>query len=131
MPHRVLRTELVDALERSGPATGLARAAANAVRFRRLTGLSWPSLFREGLATKRGNDRTWSQVVMAANTPMLLRAGLVDGDTGAGVLASGQVVGLLDDLPAVADLIEEIVGDATRIMRGLSTLASPESAVLD
>jgi NAD(P)H-dependent flavin oxidoreductase YrpB (nitropropane dioxygenase family) len=68
---------------------------------------------------------------MAANKPMLLRAGLVEGDTGAGARASGQVVGLLDDLPGVADLIEEIVGDATRIMRGLSTLASPESAVLD
>jgi hypothetical protein len=29
---------------------------------------------------------------------MMLKAGLVEGDTGAGVLAAGQVVGLLDDL---------------------------------
>ena len=28
---------------------------------------------------------------MAANTPMLLKAGLVEGNTDAGVLASGQV----------------------------------------
>jgi NAD(P)H-dependent flavin oxidoreductase YrpB (nitropropane dioxygenase family) len=112
MPHRVLRTDLVDALERSGAAMGLARAARNAVRFRRLTGGSWRALVREGVAMKRGGDRTWSQVLMAANTPMLLRAGLVEGDTGAGVLASGQVVGLLDDLPSVAELVGRIVADA-------------------
>ncbi|MEU3767987.1 nitronate monooxygenase [Amycolatopsis keratiniphila] len=121
MPHRVLRTELVDALESAGPVSGLARAARNAAKFRKLTGLSWRSLATEGLRMKRGGDRTWSQVLMAANTPMLLRAGLVEGDRSAGVLASGQVVGLLDDLPAVGDLIETIVADATGILRRLAS----------
>ncbi|KFU77888.1 NAD(P)H-dependent flavin oxidoreductase YrpB, nitropropane dioxygenase family [Amycolatopsis lurida] len=121
MPHRVLRTELVDALESAGPVRGLARAARNASKFRKLTGLSWRSLATEGLRMKRGGDRTWSQVLMAANTPMLLRAGLVEGDRSAGVLASGQVVGLLDDLPAVGDLIETIVADATGILRRLAS----------
>jgi NAD(P)H-dependent flavin oxidoreductase YrpB (nitropropane dioxygenase family) len=121
IPHRVLRTELVDALESAGPVTGFARAARNAARFRRLTGLSWRSLAAEGLRMKRGGERTWSQVLMAANTPMLLRAGLVDGDTEAGVLASGQVVGMLDDLPAVGELIEAIVAEATAILERLST----------
>ncbi|MER6668928.1 nitronate monooxygenase, partial [Amycolatopsis japonica] len=121
MPHRVLRTELVDALESAGPVSGLARAARNAAKFRKLTGLSWRSLATEGLRMKRGGDRTWSQVLMAANTPMLLRAGLVEGDRSAGVLASGQVVGLLGDLPAVGDLIETIVADATGILRRLAS----------
>jgi NAD(P)H-dependent flavin oxidoreductase YrpB (nitropropane dioxygenase family) len=122
MPHRVLRTDLVDALERSGPAMGLARATRNAVRFRKLTGGSWRALIREGVAMKRGNDRTWSQVLMAANTPMLLRAGLVEGDTGAGVLASGQVVGLLADLPSVAELVGRIVIDAEAAIGRLGSL---------
>jgi NAD(P)H-dependent flavin oxidoreductase YrpB (nitropropane dioxygenase family) len=51
---------------------------------------------------------------------MLLRAGLVNGDLAAGVLASGQVVGLLADLPRVGDLIEKIVGDAETILEGLA-----------
>ncbi|MDI5977694.1 NAD(P)H-dependent flavin oxidoreductase [Amycolatopsis magusensis] len=119
LPHRVLRTGLVDALERSGRLTGLARAVGNAARFRRITGLTWRSMVREGVAMKRGGDRDWAQVLMAANTPMLLRAGLVGGDPDAGVLASGQVVGLLEDLPAVAGLIERIVADAERILRRL------------
>ncbi|MER7860861.1 nitronate monooxygenase [Amycolatopsis japonica] len=121
MPHRVLRTELVDALESAGPVRGLARSARNAAKFRKLTGLSWRSLATEGLRMKRGGDRTWSQILMAANTPMLLRAGLVEGDRSAGVLASGQVVGLLGDLPAVGDLIETIVADATGILRRLAS----------
>ncbi|SER82532.1 NAD(P)H-dependent flavin oxidoreductase [Lentzea albida] len=112
LPHRVLRSDLVEHLERSGRISGLARAVANAARFRQHTGLTWRAMIREGLAMKHGRDLTWSQVVMAANTPMLLRAGLVEGRTDAGVLASGQVAGLLDDLPTCADLVEGIVKDA-------------------
>lgn len=122
MPHRVLRTELVEELERSGRLTGLVHAARNTVRFRRITGVSWRGLVREGLAMRRSGDRTWSQLVMAANTPMLLRAGLVQGDTGAGVLASGQVVGMLDDLPTVAELIHDIVRDAEGRLKDLKDL---------
>ena len=129
MPHRVLRTELVESLERSGPVTGLARAARNATRFRRLTGLSWRSMLAEGIGMRRGGDRTWSQVIMAANTPMLLRAGLVAGDTEAGVLASGQVVGLLDDLPAVAELIEDMVADAAGAIDRLTTIRAGTDSV--
>jgi len=120
LPHRVLRTDLVEHLEHSGRVGGLLRAIANAARFRRHTGLSWPAMIREGLAMRHGRDLTWSQVVMAANTPMLLRSGLVDGRTDAGVLASGQVVGLLNDLPTCEELITGIVQQATGIIHGLS-----------
>lgn len=120
LPHRVLRTELVERLEHSGRVGGLLRAVANAARFRRHTGLSWPAMIREGLAMRHGRDLSWSQVVMAANTPMLLRSGLVDGRTDAGVLASGQVVGLLDDLPTCEELITGIVDEATAVIRRLS-----------
>jgi NAD(P)H-dependent flavin oxidoreductase YrpB (nitropropane dioxygenase family) len=122
MPHRVLRTELVDRLEREHGPRALASAAANALRFRKLTGLSLPDMLREGLAMKRSGDRSWAQVIMAANTPMLLRSGLVEGRTEAGVLASGQVVGAVDDLASVGDLIPRIVADAEKIIAGLATL---------
>ncbi|HWN33385.1 MAG TPA: hypothetical protein VNP03_11600, partial [Pseudonocardia sp.] len=68
---------------------------------------------------------TWAQVLMAANTPMLLRAGLVQGRTDAGVLASGQVVGVLDDLPSCAELISDIVAQATRILTALAPTPVP------
>lgn len=121
LPHRVLRTELVESLERSSSLTALARAVRNAVRFHNLTGISWRSLVREGTAMKRGNDRTWAQVIMAANTPMLLRAGLVEGNTDAGVLASGQVVGMVNSLPRVAELLEGMVREATDSIERIRT----------
>jgi NAD(P)H-dependent flavin oxidoreductase YrpB (nitropropane dioxygenase family) len=124
MPHRVLRTELVEHLESSSRALGLYHAVRNAGRFKKLTQLTWRDMVREGRATKHGTEQTWSQLVMAANTPMLLRAGLVEGDTHAGVLASGQVVGMLDDLPSVAELIERIVSDAAAIITALPALAT-------
>jgi NAD(P)H-dependent flavin oxidoreductase YrpB (nitropropane dioxygenase family) len=121
VPHRVLRTDLVTALESAGRASALARAVRNATRFRRLTGLTWRAMIRDGLAMRRGRGLTWSQVIMAANTPMLLRAGLVEGRTDTGVLAAGQVVGVLDDLPTCAELITAIVTDAEEILARLST----------
>jgi NAD(P)H-dependent flavin oxidoreductase YrpB (nitropropane dioxygenase family) len=116
LPHRVLRSDLVEHLERSGRVRSLVRAVTNAARFREHTGLSWRAMIREGLAMKHGKDLTWSQVIMAANTPMLLRAGLVEGRTDAGVLASGQVAGLLSDLPTCEELINGIVTDAEKII---------------
>jgi len=122
MPHRVLRTDLVEHLEGSSRAVGLYHAVRNAGRFKRLTGLRWSEMLREGVATKHGKEQSWAQMVMAANTPMLLRAGLVEGDTSAGVLASGQVVGMLADLPSCQELIESIVAEAEAIIGKLPSV---------
>ena len=120
VPHRVLRTPLVDRLERSGEVSGLARAVANAARFRKLSGLSWPALIRQGQAMRHGTDLSWSQVLMAANTPMLLKAAMVDGRPDLGVMAAGQVVGLIEDLPSCAELIDRIMAEAAESLARLS-----------
>jgi NAD(P)H-dependent flavin oxidoreductase YrpB (nitropropane dioxygenase family) len=112
MPHRVLRTGLVETLESGSRVRGFTAALVNAGKFKKLSQMSWPSLVRDGLAMRHGKELTWSQVLMAANTPMLLKAGLVDGNTDAGVLASGQVAGIIDDLPSCAELIDAIVAEA-------------------
>jgi NAD(P)H-dependent flavin oxidoreductase YrpB (nitropropane dioxygenase family) len=121
VPHRVLRTELVDQLE-GGRARVLAlpRAAVNALRFKRLTGTPLAEMLREGLAMRKSLDLTWSQMVMAANTPMLLKASLVDGKTESGVMASGQVVGVIDDLPTCAELVNRIIDEAGRVLDSLT-----------
>lgn len=119
VPHRVLRTDLVDRLERGGTLTALPRALRNAVGFKRFSGLSWRAMLREGRAMRRHDELAWSQVVMAANTPMLLKAALVDGHVESGVMASGQVVGVIDDLPTVAEVVERIMGEAQAVVRDL------------
>ncbi|MFF9066611.1 NAD(P)H-dependent flavin oxidoreductase [Streptomyces sp. NPDC014891] len=119
LPHRMLRTELVDALERSGRASALLRAVRHAAAFRRESGMSWPDMIRDGLAMRHGKDLTWSQILLAANTPMLLKASMVDGRTDLGVMASGQVAGVIDDLPSCAELVERLMSEARDALRGL------------
>lgn len=120
MPHRVLRTGLVEKLESGSPVRGFTAAVLNAQKFKNMSGMTWRSIVKDGLAMRRGKELTWSQIVMAANTPMLLKAGLVEGNTDAGVLASGQVAGILDDLPSCAELVPAIVADAIRRLEAAS-----------
>jgi NAD(P)H-dependent flavin oxidoreductase YrpB (nitropropane dioxygenase family) len=117
MPHRVLRTGLVEKLESGSRLRGFGAAVRNAQKFKKMSKMTWRSMISDGLEMRHSKELSWSQVVMAANTPMLLKAGLVEGNTDAGVLASGQVAGILDDLPSCAELIESIVRDAVKHLR--------------
>ena len=119
VPHRVLRTGFIDELERASTLTRLPKAALNGFRFRKMTGLTWKAMITEGLAMRKSMDLSWSQMLMAANTPMLLKATMVDGRTEAGVMAGGQVVGVIDDLPSCAELIDRIVVGAEATLKRL------------
>jgi NAD(P)H-dependent flavin oxidoreductase YrpB (nitropropane dioxygenase family) len=61
---------------------------------------------------------------MAANTPMLLKAAMVDGRVDLGVMSSGQVVGVIEDVPTVADLLDRIVGEAEAVLQRLGDSSS-------
>jgi NAD(P)H-dependent flavin oxidoreductase YrpB (nitropropane dioxygenase family) len=117
-PQRVVRTEFVDHLEAESWLRSLPRALRSAYQFRKETGESVGSLLREGRAMKEGNELTWAQVVMAANAPVMTKAALVEGRTDVGVLPTGQVVGVLNELPTVADIVERIMADADVVLRG-------------
>ncbi|WP_432843453.1 NAD(P)H-dependent flavin oxidoreductase [Dactylosporangium sp. CA-092794] len=120
VPQRVLRTPFVDAIARPAlPGRRLVRALGNARAFRKLSGRSWLSLLREGRAM-RGHGLRYDQVLLAANTPMLIRAAMVEGRPDAGVMASGQVAGLIDDLPSCAELIERIMAEAEAVLERLA-----------
>jgi NAD(P)H-dependent flavin oxidoreductase YrpB (nitropropane dioxygenase family) len=98
---------------------GLVRAALNGARFKKLSGLTWAQMIREGQRMKHGRDLTWAQVLMAGNTPMLLKAAMVDGRADLGVMASGQVVGLINDLPTCQELLTRIMQEAEETLARL------------
>lgn len=110
-PQRVIRTNVVDRLELTGMLK-LPRAVLNALRFRKLTDTSLRDLLREGLAMKKNQDLSLSQVAMAANAAMLTRATMVEGRTEVGILPSGQCVGVIEDLPNCNELVSRIVSEA-------------------
>ena len=95
LPHRVLRTRMVDRLVSEGMAGGLVRA----VRSRRL----------------------------AATAPVLLRAAMVDGRTDLGLMSSGQVAGVIEDLPSCTELIAAIMRDAEAGLERIATLRSAKN----
>jgi NAD(P)H-dependent flavin oxidoreductase YrpB (nitropropane dioxygenase family) len=120
IPQRLLRTPFVERLARDGSIARLLRSARSAATFRRLTGSTWPAMAREGLAMRRSHDLALGQVLLAANTPALLRAAMIDGRPDFGVMATGQVTGLIEDLPSCAELIDRIVAEAEAVLGRLS-----------
>lgn len=117
LPHRLLRTDFIESLEHT---SGLRRSLASARRglaYRKMSGMSWGAYLKDGLAMKRATGRSLAQMAQAANTPVLLKSGLVDGDLSAGMLASGQVTGLISDLPSCDELIDRIVREAAERLR--------------
>jgi NAD(P)H-dependent flavin oxidoreductase YrpB (nitropropane dioxygenase family) len=73
---------------------------------------------------RREGGLSWGQVLMAANTPVLLRAAMVDGRTDLGLMSSGQVAGLIEDLPSCAELIEAIMREAEACLDRITTIRS-------
>ena len=118
-PQRVIRTKMVDHLAGAGRLTALPRALANALSFRKLTGTSLADLASEGMAMRKSQDLTLAQLAMAANAPMLTRAAMVEGRLDAGILPTGQNVGVIDELPTVAELIARIIDEAGATLRRL------------
>ncbi len=131
VPHRVLRTGMIDHLagRGGGRVPGLVRAARSAAAYRGRSGLGWREMIGQGRALGRGTGRregglSWEQVLMAANTPVLLRAAMVDGRTDLGLMSSGQVTGLIEDLPSCAELIGAIMREAEVCLERIATLRS-------
>jgi len=152
MPLRVLRTTVVDQLVTTGGRTAgrvvqsvpgrvvrsvpgrVVRSVRSAARYRGMAGVSWRDLARQGWAMRRetglsggrGRDAglSWGQVLMAANTPVLFQAAMVEGRTDLGVMSAGQVTGVIEDLPSCEELIAAIMRDAEAGLERMATARS-------
>lgn len=118
-PQRVIRTALIDHLEKANPLVRFPRAALNALSLMRVTGTSLPELLEEGIAMKQNQELTWAQLAMAANAPMLTKASMVDGKIEAGILPTGQIAGVIDEIPTVAELLRRIMAEAEQALQRL------------
>jgi len=124
LPQRVVMNELVKRLEGSDPVSRLTFALGNALSFRQQSGASISELLHSGLAMKAHQRLSRSQMLMAANAPMLAKKAMNDGDPVNGYLPSGSVAGVLDDRPPCADIIEKIVREAEETLTRLAGTAT-------
>jgi NAD(P)H-dependent flavin oxidoreductase YrpB (nitropropane dioxygenase family) len=76
------------------------------------------------LRTGMVDDLLGGQAGTAVDAPVLLRAAMVDGRTDLGLMSSGQVAGLIEDLPSCDELIEAIIRDAEAGLERITTYRS-------
>jgi nitronate monooxygenase len=119
LPQRVVMNELVRRLTGLGPLRRTAFALRNALAFRAASGASLVALGRSALALRRHERLTRSQLLMAANAPILARRAMQEGDPVNGYLPSGTIAGAIDDRPSCAELVARIADEAERTLKAL------------
>jgi len=128
LPQRMIMNELLTELEKASPLKKLFIAMRNGLAFRKHTGASIPSLLKSALAMSRDDDMTAAQAIMSANAPMIIQKAMVEGEPARGVLPSGQVAGVIDELLSCEKLIGSIVTEAEQRLALLAVRAQEASA---
>ena len=112
LPQRMIMNELLADLEKAGTFRKLLIAMRNGLAFRKHSGATVFGLLKSALAMSRDDDMTAAQAIMSANAPMIIQKAMVEGEPALGVLPSGQVAGVIDELLSCEDLINSIVREA-------------------
>ena len=112
IPQRMVRTPLMDRIERSGSIAMWLRALEAGLAMKRQTGASWLDFMRTARGMTAHGAMPLKQAMMAATMPMLIQKAVVDGDIEHGVMATGVVGGRIGETPSCRELVERIVEDA-------------------
>lgn len=129
IPQRMIRTPLLDKIERSGSFGMWLRALESGMAMKRQTGASWPELIRAAQGMRAHGGLTFAQAMMAASAPMLIQKAVVDGDPDRGVMATGVVGGRIGDLPSCAELVDRIMAEARARFDALGVVSPASPAV--
>jgi NAD(P)H-dependent flavin oxidoreductase YrpB (nitropropane dioxygenase family) len=125
MPQRVIMNELVRQLETSGAIPRFVRALRSGLAYRKVSGASLRELLRSALSMRRNERLTRTQMLMAANAPILAKTAMSDGDPVRGYLPSGTVAGVINDIPSCEELVQRIIHEAEQTLETLASRGSP------
>lgn len=120
IPQRMVRTPMMDRIERSGPLAMWLRAIEAGLEMKRQTGASFMDFIRSARGMTAHGAMPFKQAMMAATMPMLIQKAVVHGDVEHGVMATGVVGGRIDRIPTCAELIETIVSEAEARLTALT-----------
>jgi NAD(P)H-dependent flavin oxidoreductase YrpB (nitropropane dioxygenase family) len=121
IPQRMIDNPLLLKLEGGGPLRQLWTALVSAWKWKARTGMSYGHMVRTLFIAIEDGD-SMAQALMSANAPVLIQRAMVEGQPDEGVLPSGQVAAVIDDLPSVAELIRRIAHEAEERLAALSRL---------
>ena len=89
--------------------------------------LSWGNMIRTANQLRRqpigigGGKRGLGSMMRFAVGSRLFRKATLDGDTKEGILMMGQTVGLINDIPTVAEVLERTISEAEEIIKKMQT----------
>jgi len=112
IPQRMVRTPLMDSIEKSGPIAMWLRAFEAGLEMKRQTGASWMHFIRTAREMTAHGAMPLKQAMMAATMPMLIQKAVVHGDTEHGVMATGVVGGRIAEIPSCQQLVGRIIAEA-------------------
>lgn len=111
LPQRMINNTCLSDLETSSQLGMWWLAVKNGLAFAKLTNTSLLEMLQSAWKISRTGDLSMAQTMMAANAPMMIQEAMVQGHPDHGILPSGQVAGVIHDLPTVAELIQRIVNE--------------------
>lgn len=112
IPQRMVRTRLMDRIEKSGSLAMWLRAFEAGAAMKRQTGASWLHFIKAAKGMTGHGDVPLKQAMMAATMPMLIQKAVVDGDIENGVMATGVVGGRISEIPTCQELVTRIMAEA-------------------
>jgi len=112
LPQRMILNETLNDLENSSKLGLLIRAMKNGMKYKSQTGMSMMQTVKTAWGMASKTEMTLGQTMMAGNAPMIIQKAMVEGRPDEGVLPSGQVAGIINDLPNCADLLTQIISEA-------------------
>ncbi|MFC1984867.1 NAD(P)H-dependent flavin oxidoreductase [Chloroflexota bacterium] len=122
--NRVLRNRAAeDMLKKRMP---IIDAISAALYMKKTMKLSLPELVRQAFsiksqATRFGTKSSWAETMRFAIGSSLTTRATIEGDPINGLLPTGQGVGMIEDIPTVAEVIERTVAEAETIIESLKS----------
>lgn len=130
IPQRMVRTKLMDRIEKSGKLGMWLRAIEASAAMKKLSGASWLDMIKSAKGMTGHGQVPLKQAMMAATMPMLIQKAVVEGDIEHGVMATGVVGGRIVEIPTCEQLVDRIVAEAHERLNALAAMgAEPVAAV--
>ena len=109
LSHRLIFNNYIKKIDRSNPISLFVMSVISAWKYKQITKASFRDLFKSFFAMLKGDDLTISQSIMSANSPAIIQKAMVDGAPNEGAMPSGQVAGIINNLPSCKELIDQIM----------------------
>ena len=109
LSHRLIFNKYIKKIDRSNPISLFLMSVTSAWKYKQITKASFGDLLKSFFAMLKGDDLTISQSIMSANSPAIIQKAMVEGSPNEGAMPSGQVAGIIKNLPSCKELIDQIM----------------------